>query len=72
MLDPFHADQVEAEGNRSAMAEIDMLSDVRDRAHQEARALRDSPVGIVFAAIASVAEDSIRSLSKAAKAAEAY
>ena len=72
MLDPLHADQVEADDNRSVMAEIDTLTDVRDRARQQARDLRETRIGIVYAAIASVAEDSIRSLRKAAKAAEAY
>lgn len=72
MLDTFDSQAINAEDSRSAMGEIDTLTDVRDRARQEARDLSDTHIGIVYAAIASVAEDSISSLRKAAKAAEAY
>ncbi|NDW34621.1 hypothetical protein [Salipiger sp. PrR007] len=72
MLDIFDTPAIDAEDSRSAMGEIDTLTDVRDRARQEARDLSETRMCIVYAAIASAAEDSIRSLRKAAKAAEAY
>ncbi|WP_343501623.1 hypothetical protein [Alloyangia pacifica] len=72
MLDTFDTPTIDAEESRSAMGEIDTLTDVRDRARQEARDHSKTRIGFVYAAIASVAEDSIRSLRKATKAAEAY
>ncbi|NDW30992.1 hypothetical protein [Salipiger sp. PrR007] len=72
MLDISDTQAIDTEDSRSAMGEIDTLTDVRDRARQEASDLSETRLGILYAAIASVAEDSIRSLRRAAKAAEAY
>ncbi|SDF90634.1 hypothetical protein [Alloyangia pacifica] len=57
---------------RDAMDEIDRLSDVRDRARQQARADLGTPISDVFDAIACEAENMIRTLRRAAKTAEGF
>lgn len=55
----------------SNLDKIDQFSDLRDRARQMARGDGPRALLVVCAAIASVAEDAVRSVRKAAKESDA-